>query len=257
MVKPLITLSIVSHGHGPLLSGLLSDLDRHDSLTPWRIILTLNLSNETFRAEDWPRLDITVVQNQTPKGFGANHNAAFEHCDTPWFAVLNPDLRLPENPFPRLLEVAERTLQLGAIAPCIVDSTGRAEDSVRENLTPWSLARRKLDSEAGRAEAGSDDGRFFWIAGMFMMFPASAYRKVAGFNERFFLYCEDYDLCARLRRAGFRLAVATDVTSVHDAQRDSHRSRHHLRLHVTSLLKVWTSSAFWWVTLRGRTKTAG
>jgi len=257
MATPAITLSIVSHGHGPLLAGLLGDLDRHGGPVPWKIILTLNLDSEAFRAEDWPRLDIAVVRNETPKGFGANHNAAFERCDTPWFAVLNPDLRLPENPFPRLLERAARTPRLGAIAPRIVDSAGRPEDSVRENLTPWSLLRRKFTPAAGRADADAGDGRFFWIAGMFIMSPAAAYRQVGGFDERFFLYCEDYDLCARLRRAGFTLAVEHGVVSVHDAQRDSHRSRLHLKWHLASLLKVWTSSTFWWITLRGRAFAPG
>ena len=253
MVTPSITLSIVSHGHGPLLAALLGDLERHSGPVPWKIVLTLNLACEPFRLEDWPRLDITVLRNETPRGFGANHNAAFKHCDTPWFAVLNPDLRLPENPFPRLLERADTTPGLGAIAPRIVDSSGRTEDSVRENLTPWSLVQRKLDPNSGRVEFDGAHTRFFWIAGMFMLFPASAYRAVGGFDERFFLYCEDYDLCARLSRAGFALIVELGVQSVHDAQRDSHKSRRHQQWHLTSLFKVWTSAAFWWITLRGRT----
>jgi len=256
MATPTITLSIVSHGHGPMLTGLLGDLARHNGSPPWKLVLTLNLHDEVFQTEDWPQLDITVIRNATPKGFGANHNAAFARCNTPWFAVLNPDLRLPDNPFPRLLERATSVPKLGVIAPRIVDSKGHTEDSVRENLTPLSLVIRKFNPAAGRADASKNSGHFFWIAGMFMMFPTEAYRQVGGFDERFFLYCEDYDLCARLRRDGFRLAVEPDVVSVHDAQRDSHRSRRHLQLHLTSLFKVWTSSAYWWVTLRAHTANA-
>ncbi|XHS80300.1 glycosyltransferase [Burkholderiaceae bacterium UC74_6] len=248
MPSPVITLSIVSHGHGPLLTGLLEDLARHWAPVPYRIVLTLNLHDEVFRVEDWPALDIKIVRNEIPQGFGANHNAAFQYCDTPWFAVLNPDLRLPTNPFPPLLERAARMPTLGVIAPRIVDSAGHAEDSVRENLTPWSLVRRKIDASAGRIDPGAAGGKFFWLAGMFMMFPAAAYRQVRGFDERFFLYCEDYDLCARLSRAGFAVVMEPAATSVHDAQRDSRRSRRHLQWHLTSLLKVWLSSAFWWVT---------
>ncbi len=246
-----ITISIVSHGHGQLLADLLSDLARHSNSAEWKIIITLNLSSEAFSTEDWPTLNIVLLRNKTPKGFGANHNTAFEFCNTPWFAVLNPDLRLPENPFPLLLERAAGLTRLGVIAPRIVDSTGHTEDSVRENLTPWSLLRRKLNPQSGRVEAHETNEGFFWIAGMFMMFPSAAYLQVSGFDERFFLYCEDYDLCARLRRAGFSLAVETRVASVHHAQRDSHRSSRHLRWHLTSLIKVWTSSAYWWVMFRG------
>lgn len=247
-----ITLSIVSHGHGPLLADLLSDLARYSNSNRWKIVITLNLASEAFSTEDWPTLNIVLLRNKTPRGFGANHNTAFEFCNTPWFAVLNPDLRLPENPFPLLLERAAGLPRLGVIAPRIVDSTGRTEDSVRENLTPWSLLRRKRNPRSGRVDANEADRGFFWIAGMFMMFPSSAYQRVSGFDERFFLYCEDFDICARLRRAGLSLAVETRIASVHHAQRDSHRSGRHLRWHLTSLIKVWTSSAYWWVTLRWR-----
>jgi GT2 family glycosyltransferase len=212
-------------------------------------VVTLNLPGEIFDAAAWPDLDIVVIRNATPRGFGANHNTAFAHCKTSWFAVLNPDLRLPSDPFERLLETAASLARPGAVAPRIVDSTGRDEDAVRTNLTPWSVLRRKLDRNAGRARNAtrSDTREFFWLAGMFLLVSTPAWRQVGGFDERFFLYCEDYDLCARLDRAGYLLAVDRSVSAVHDAQRDSRRSQRHLRWHVGSLLRVWTSSAFWWV----------
>lgn len=249
-----LTLSIVSHGHGALLARLLDDLAKSDAHGRWPIILTLNLAQETFDADRWPTLDIRVLRNARPRGFGANHNAAFAYCKTPWFAVLNPDLRLPIDPFGSLLLYAEHSPRLGAVAPRIVDAQGRREDSVRVNLTPWSLLQRKLHRSAGRADAHADvggNGAFFWLAGMFLLFSSDAYRAVDGFDERFFLYCEDYDICARLRRAGYGLAVEPRSTAVHEAQRDSRRSWRHLRWHLASLLRVWTSSAFWWVLRHG------
>ena len=86
---------------------------------------------------------------------------------------------------------------------------------------------------------------FYWLAGMFLMVRAAAFTAVGGFDERYFLYCEDYDLSARLFNAGYPIAQVQAARAVHDAQRDSHRSLRHLKLHVVSLLKVWTSVAFW------------
>jgi N-acetylglucosaminyl-diphospho-decaprenol L-rhamnosyltransferase len=250
----LLTLSIVSHGHGALLTDLLDDLVRCGAHRHGPVIVTLNKADESFDASRWPALTIKVLRNVRPRGFGANHNAAFKHCHTRWFAVLNPDLRLPSDPFEPLLREAADIPTIGVIAPRIVDPHGRFEDSVRENLTPVSLLKRKLHSQAGRAEiqAGKSSSAFFWLAGMFLVFSADAYRRIQGFDERFFLYCEDYDVCARLHRAGYQLRVAPEVAAVHHAQRDSRRllSRH-LRLHLASLLRVWTSSAFWWVLLSG------
>jgi GT2 family glycosyltransferase len=78
-----------------------------------------------------------------------------------------------------------------------------------------------------------------------MLFRSEAYRQIGGFDERFFMYGEDFDICARLRLAGWKLSIAEHLQARHDAQRASHSSKRHLYWHLTSLLKVWSSAAFW------------
>jgi N-acetylglucosaminyl-diphospho-decaprenol L-rhamnosyltransferase len=238
-------ISIVSHGQGALIRALLADLLRHcGSALP--IVLTLNVpEDETFLA-DCAELSLTVVRNASPKGFGANHNAAFQSCSARWFAVLNPDLRLPDNPFPALTRVAEQP-GMGVVAPRVVNSQGEVEDAVREVPTPWSVAKRFFGyKRVIEPSVAAMRGRaFYWLAGMFLVFDANAYRQLGGFDERFFLYYEDYDICARFYRQGYQLAVARESNVVHDGQRTSRRSLRYLRWHVTSLLRVWSSVLFW------------
>ncbi|WP_419816369.1 glycosyltransferase [Glacieibacterium sp.] len=247
-----LTLSVVSHGHGGLLTSLLDDLDNQATLAGTKVVVTLNVA-EDLSFDSYANILVTVVRNSVPKGFGANHNAAFEHCTTRWFAVLNPDLRIAEvEPFSSLVRLAATIPNVGVLAPRILSSCGETEDAVRTNLTPWSLLLRRhgrrgvvtpdLPTRRGRA--------FYWLAGMSLMFDAAAYRQIGGFDERFFLYCEDYEICARLYANGYALAVDRHSKIVHDAQRDSHRSVKHLVWHLTSLLRVWTSMSFWSVTLR-------
>jgi N-acetylglucosaminyl-diphospho-decaprenol L-rhamnosyltransferase len=248
-----LTISIVSHGHGEMLLWLLADLDATASAAGMRVVITLNQPGEPFEAPRCRHLHLTTIRNQTPRGFGANHNAAFQSCTTRWFAVLNPDLRLQGNPFPSLLAQAAALKQPGVVAPRIVNSLGQVEDSVRLHPTPWSVAARVFSRRFGRATpAASADGGsagctsgFYWLAGMFMLFSAEAYRRVRGFDERFFMYYEDFDICARLHCAGFAVLSDGDALAIHDGQRASRRSARHLRWHVTSLLRVWTSQAFW------------
>jgi N-acetylglucosaminyl-diphospho-decaprenol L-rhamnosyltransferase len=246
-----LTISIVSHGHGSLLDRLLGDLNRQASSDRPTVILTYNVPETPVDTARYPRLRIVAIHNDRPSGFGANHNAAFGKCETRWFAALNPDLRLPSEPFATLLAAAAKAERPGVIAPTVVNSGGALEDAVRKNLTPLSLLlRRAIGSSKPHAHADRRSAQsFFWIAGMFMLFPSEAFREIGGFDERFFLYCEDYDICARLHLAGYTLVVDPTTSVVHDAQRDSHRSMKHLRLHLTSLLKVWMSSAFWRITI--------
>lgn len=232
-----LTVSIVSHGHGGLVATLLADIAALPAPRP-RVILTFNIPEDDGFVAAFSSLDVTCIANTAPKGFGANHNAAFAGCTTPWFAILNPDLRLPTPPFAPLLAAAA-DLRIGLVAPRIVATDGSDEDAVRANLTPWSLVARHLGDRRHVSRRG-----FRWLAGMFVLVRAKAFAAVGGFDERFFLYCEDYDLSARLALAGWRLMLVPGVAVVHDARRDSRRSRRHLQWHLASLAKVWTSRTF-------------
>jgi hypothetical protein len=84
-----------------------------------------------------------------------------------------------------------------------------------------------------------------WLAGMCLVMNSEAFGSVGGFDERYFLYCEDTDLCLRLQLAGWRLRHVPNVRVVHDARRASHRALRPFLWHVTSLLRLWTSSPYW------------
>lgn len=254
-----ICFSVISHGHGPLVHRLLAQMNAQPPLRGARVVVTLNLASEAFDATLYDRLDLRVVRNASPKGFGANHNAAFALCEAPWYGILNPDLALVDGePFTDMLaRAAEQAgsadaAHAGLIAPRVVAADLAPEDSVRANLTPWSLLRRAMGHRKplrvrGDAHRGAP---FFWVAGMCLLARADAYRAVGGFDERFFLYCEDYDLCARLYNAGWAIRLDERARIIHEAQRDSHRTSRHLRMHLSSLAKVWLSGAFWRVTLQ-------
>ncbi len=249
----MLTLSVVSHGHGVLLERLLAQLNDQPTLSGTRVVVTLNLDSESLHASTYPNLDLVVVRNPLPLGFGKNHNAAFKFCATPWFGVLNPDLALKGGePFTHTLRTASSCSDLGVISPRIIAPNHAREDSVRTNLTPWSLVRRRFFGERTPLDPAHATRRgvpFFWLAGMCMLIDADAFRKIGGFDERFFLYCEDYDLCARLYNAGYAIAIDPTAAVIHEAQRDSHKTLRHMRWHVSSLLKVWLSAAFWRVAL--------
>jgi GT2 family glycosyltransferase len=80
---------------------------------------------------------------------------------------------------------------------------------------------------------------------MFLAVNATSYRAIGGFDERYFLYCEDYDLCARLYLAGYSLTRNQLVAVEHMAQRDSHRRLRWLVMHLKSLVRVWITPVFW------------
>lgn len=243
-----LTISIVSHGHLSLVRELLRDLESQSLTVPLEVILTLNIAGEELDRAEYPRLALRLIQNKTPKGFGANHNAAAAQATGEWLIVLNPDIRLegPES-LQRLLLHAADLPAFSICAPRIINQEGAQEDSVRALLTPWSLVRRaRGQRHAQDATEPARKGRpFYWFAGMFLLVRQADFLGLDGFDERYFLYCEDFDLCARAVLAGGELHQVRSVSAIHHARRDSHRSRKHLKWHLESLFRVWTSSAFW------------
>jgi len=77
------------------------------------------------------------------------------------------------------------------------------------------------------------------VSGTFMVLGADAYRQVGGFDERYFLYYEDVDLCARLRAEGYVTRIVPAVQAVHAARYDSHRHWRYLRWHLMSMLRYF------------------
>lgn len=232
----MLTISIVSHGQGMLVDQLLRDLEAVVRV-PFTVLLTLNIPEAEPDAVAASRFPLRVMRNSRPRGFGANHNAAFKLAEAGYFCVINPDVRLRADPFPALLAELADT-RLGVAAPVVADPAGRMEPSARYFPTPLSLLRKAvLGAPAAEYAIGSAAQAVDWVSGVFMLFNSETYARVHGFDERYFLYYEDVDLCARLRRAGYavRLVPAAGVT--HDARRDSHRNLRYLRWHLASMLR--------------------
>lgn len=232
----MISVSIVSHRQGTLVKNLLTDLNTYCA-TQIEVILTVNIEESLPFSEREFDFPLRVVRNAITKGFGANHNAAFRQTETAFFCVLNPDIRLESDPFSVLLGTLSNA-GIGVVAPRILSPGGEVEDSARRFPTPVYILKkalgitRKLDYEIGDAPIRPE-----WVAGMFMLFRSETYRELGGFDEQYFLYYEDVDLCLRLRHAGYEVALMPQVSAIHDARRRSHRNLRYLRIHTTSLLR--------------------
>lgn len=219
-----------------MVNDLIADLSSFPG-TRLEIILTHNIPADSAKLDTRLPFQVLVVENARPKGFGANHNAAFLRAQGDFFCVLNPDIRIASDPFPALLE--ELSLpRVGVVAPKIASPIGKIEDNGRRFPTPWYLVRKLfgltggLDYRIEQTTLSPD-----WVAGMFMLFRKDVYAELAGFDERYFLYYEDVDLCRRLRKRGYDVRLVPCVSAVHDARRQSRRSLRHLRWHLASMLR--------------------
>lgn len=231
-----ITVSIVSHNQQDLILPLIEQMEKFCQPVVARIVLTINVPETTFITLQDRKIPLQFIYNLQPKGFGANHNAAFEYCDTEWFLVLNPDVRFTNDVLTPLVTAASSNA--GLLAPRIMEPGNTSPEAHRTLLTPLEILQRKKPSYIHPPVPA-------WIPGLFMLFRTITYKQVSGFDERFFMYGEDFDISARTQLAGWQLQIEENLLVYHDARRASHVSWKHRYWHTTSLLKVWFSRTFW------------
>ena len=130
-------------------------------------------------------------------------------------------------------------------APFIVDVRGLLEDNVRRYPTPARILAKAVGMKDGNAYAGhTDPFPAEWVAGMFMLFKPDIYRAIGGFDEKYHLYYEDVDICARVRLAGYAIRVCPAVSVVHDARRESHRNLRYMKWHLQSMARFFLSRTY-------------
>ena len=231
-----LVISIVSHGQLQLIKNLLFDI-RESITDDYKIILTINIPEDEACLSDFADLPIFILRNRCALGFGANHNQAFSNHPCVFFLVVNPDIRLNGFNLHILLQNFSRS-DVGAIAPRVLSSAGKIEDNARKFPTFMRLLKRfflriRENDYLLIAPSFSVD----WCAGMFVAFRGSAFRQASGFDNRYFMYMEDADICRRLKKLHWQVLLEPNTCVIHDAQRASHNSFWHFIWHLKSAFR--------------------
>lgn len=238
-----IHISIISHHQFEMVQDVLLDFEKQGCADRIRVTITINVPEKISTHMECLSFPVDIINNDHPKGFSANHNASFNQPiiakERQFFLVINPDVRLIENVIKPLINVLEANESVGLTAPMVHGVDNVLEDSVRELPTPVRIIA-KLFGGQGRLE-NDRCTQPDWVAGMFMAFRASVFEQIGGFDENYFLYYEDVDICSRLWLAGYQIHFNENVSIVHDAQRKSWRDIRYLRWHIASMLRFFNS----------------
>jgi N-acetylglucosaminyl-diphospho-decaprenol L-rhamnosyltransferase len=212
---------------------------------------------------------VELVALDTNAGFGAANNVALRQCRQPLALLLNSDTIARPGAIDTL---RARLIAREAVAagPRLIDAQGRQEVSFGPMLSPFNeLMQRWRVRAASRTDTATParlrkylgDERFVdWITGACMLLDVRAAAAVGFFDERFFMYEEDVDLCATLRAAGGKVLFTPAAEVVHLRGRSSAAhpgaaSPHYDRSHVAFYEKHSPGWAVWlklWLRLRGR-----
>jgi N-acetylglucosaminyl-diphospho-decaprenol L-rhamnosyltransferase len=147
----------------------------------------------------------TVLAHGSNLGFGAANNRALVQVKTPFALLLNPDCEMTTQALQSLLQAAERFSDAAVLAPQLLNTEGKAEVNYRWPASFWR-------SRGGAAEGPVCVG---FVCGAVMLLRMERMALSGFFDERFFLYYEDDDLCLRLFQAQLPMVVCPQVTVLH------------------------------------------
>jgi GT2 family glycosyltransferase len=181
-----------------------------------------------------------VVENARNLGFAAGCNVGLAHCSARYVLFLNPDAEAARGALPALVRFLDEHEEAGAVGCRLVTSSGEPQFSAGRFLTPLNqfaevtglsrfsaseALRRSYDEEALRGDAVEVD----WLAGACLAVRRAALDEVGSFDERFFMYGEDEDLCYRLRAAGWRVYLLPGVAVRHEGGRSAAQAIERMR----------------------------
>jgi N-acetylglucosaminyl-diphospho-decaprenol L-rhamnosyltransferase len=160
-------------------------------------------------------LDVRLIRAGRNGGFAAGCNLGAAAGSSEYVLLLNPDARVRRDDLRRLIAVLEERPEAGLAAPRILEEDGSVALSLRRFPRRRSTFAQAFflhrvwphaawtDECVRDPEAYTRPGSPQWVSGACMLVRRQALQAVGGLDESFFLYCEDTDLCARLRSSGW------------------------------------------------------
>jgi len=240
-MTPDVTAILVNYNAGNELAVALRSIQSDGAQVEWEAVVVDNASSDNSAAivETFPRA--TLIRNPANVGFGRAVNQAAAVATAPRLLLVNPDCRLVSGAISTLRSVLDAEPSCAVVGPRIFDPDGTVQGSARGDpdmltglfgrtgalrvLLPFlSVARRNVVVEDA-VRTGASSVVVDWLSGACMLIRRDAFTAAGGFDERFFLYWEDADLCRRLRNRGFQVRYVPGASAVHQVGRSSQTAR--------------------------------
>jgi len=221
-----LVIVVVTHNSRADVDALLGSLTTAPPAIAHEIVIVDNASSDgtaSHLRERWPA--IRLIETGANLGFAGATNVGISGSRGELVLCLNPDTVVPAGALDRLAALLEARPGVAVVGPRLVDGQGRAELSWGRMLTPWHELRQRLlqrGAERGLPVLASLVERLTrrtrevdWVSGACLLIRRTDLERAGLFDERYFMYVEDVDLCATVRRTGRVVLFAPEVEIVH------------------------------------------
>jgi glycosyltransferase, family 2 len=197
---------------------------------------------------------IKYIFNNSNKGFGAGHNIVLqklieENEKSEFHLMINADVFFEENTIEKIIAYMRKNSDIGQIGPRIYESNGEINRSCRLLPTPLNLIFRRFFPVKSIVEKMDYSYEMKWydykstievpiLSGCFIFIRTDILKDIGVFDERYFMYMEDYDLCRRIGKK-YKVVFYPKVNIVHKHGKASYKSRKMMIVHIKSAIKYF------------------
>ncbi len=234
-----LSIIIVNYNVKEFLQNLLDSLHKAAQNISHEIIIVDNASDDgsvEVIEERYPA--VKLIKNKKNIGFGKANNLALEHANGKYLLLINPDTIVTENPFEKIIKFFDSTNDVGIVGCKVLNPDGTLQLPCRRGFPgPWTSFTKitglsklfpKSKLFARYHLTYLDENKTYEvdaISGAFMFIKRETYEKVGGFDQHFFMYGEDLDLCYRIQKAGFKVYYFHETEIIHYKGESTKRSR--------------------------------
>jgi len=208
-----------------------------------------------IRAQFGQRPQVRIIEHRGNLGYGRGNNLAARSARGEFLLILNPDNTLPPDAIEQMLRVLRSREDAGIVGPALVHSDGTVRPSARRFPTILDLLRKRLFPDAWQAtyeremrQRRNDDEpvEVDWLVGACLLMRTALFRELGGFDERYFLFFEDIDLCRRAKLRGKNVLYLPRVRVLDRKARLSGRSLFSLFTKKTTRIHVASAIRYFW-----------
>lgn len=189
--------------------------------------------------------------NNSNNGFGHGHNLIINKIKnkSKYHLILNADIQFEENTLDKLFQFMEKNEEVGIVGPKIMGFDNELVHSCRLLPTPLNLIVRRFIPIKSIVEKLDYDYEMRWYnykdkievsiaSGCFIFTRTEELVNVGGFDERYFMYMEDYDLCRKIGK-NYKIVYNPDITIYHEHGKGSYKTKKLRNYHIDSAIKYF------------------